>query len=132
MIKRSYRIYVRVTKEEYELICKMAKNDPDTRCKNGEKNLSRYVRYCVLNESGLRKNYFEREIKNLNYQIRKIGVNINQATKKINAGYGEWKAAEELKEGIEQIDQRFQEFMERLEEIEEKISGDGDYKIDEY
>ena len=30
----------------------------------------------------------EKELKNLSYQVRKIGVNINQVVAKINAGYG--------------------------------------------
>ena len=31
----------------------------------------------------------EKELKNLSYQVRKIGVNINQVVAKINAGYGD-------------------------------------------
>lgn len=132
MIERTYVIRVRLSKDEFHVISQKAKEDSNSRCKNGEKNLSKYIRNCILKESGQRKNNLERELKNIDYQVRKIGVNINQATKKINAGYGEWEAEDEIAKGLEQLNELFQSFTERLKEIDEEIPDNGDYKNDEY
>lgn len=54
---------------------------------------------------------------NLVYQVRKIGVNINQAVKRINAGYGRWDDAklllDELREVNLQMDQVIKECEKR-------------------
>ena len=44
----------------------------------------------------------EKELKNLSYQVRKIGVNINQVVAKINAGYGNQIDIYNLEKALEQ------------------------------
>ena len=43
----------------------------------------------------------EKELKNLSYQVRKIGVNINQVVAKINAGYGNQIDIYDLEKALE-------------------------------
>lgn len=56
------------------------------RKKTQEKNVSAYIRKCIFDRSdnpvAIRK-----ELRDLSYQVRKIGVNINQVVTKVNAGY---------------------------------------------
>ena len=48
MVKRDREIGLKLTQDEYEHISRMAENDADTRWKSGKKNLSAYIRKCVL------------------------------------------------------------------------------------
>lgn len=69
--------------EEYEILCRQAAQDPDCHYQSGEANLSAYVRKCVLIHDKQRQGeQIEKDLRNLVFQIRKIGVNINQASKK--------------------------------------------------
>ncbi len=106
MIDRSYIVGVRLTKQEHQYLTEKAMEDSETLYRNGKKNLSGYIRKCALAESGKSKISLIKEFKRTSYQIRKIGVNINQVAKKINAGYGysdPMIAVEELKKELEQM-----------------------------
>ena len=46
----------------------------------------------------------KKELKNLSYQVRKIGVNINQVVAKINAGYGNQTDIYKLEKALSQIE----------------------------
>lgn len=54
--------------------------------------------------------------------MRKIGVNINQATKRINAGYGLPSDAYVLKEKLEEVERLFVETMEECGKLWESQS----------
>lgn len=82
-MNREYNIRVRLTKNEYDLLLREA--DKEGYAKNGELNLSSYIRGRLFSEMLARKNT-GKELRELSYQIRKIGVNINQAVKRINSG----------------------------------------------
>lgn len=131
MDRRSIVVRARVTMEEYEYLCSKAEQSSETKCRSGAKNLSGYIRKCILEESGYladRNHQREqRELKNLTYQIRKIGVNINQATKKINSGYYGRDTCAALQEGLDKVEQRLSELIRLLEECE-----NGSDKADEH
>ena len=55
--------------------------------KTKEKNISAYIRKCIFS-SARHPCELKKELKELSYQVRKIGVNINQTVTKINSGYG--------------------------------------------
>jgi hypothetical protein len=114
LINRNVIIGVRLTQKEYEYLCKKAKQDPDTRYKNGDKNLSGYIRNYVLKGAGYGDIHIRKEIENMAYQIRKIGVNINQATRKINSGYGTAKAVSELQADMAHLTKSFDEFIDKI------------------
>lgn len=104
MIERDVIVCLRLTREEYGHVCKKADEDGETRRRDGARNLSAYMRKCVLRESGYRdRAMLERELHQLAFQVRKIGVNVNQATKKINSGYWNRDTVVGLREGLAQV-----------------------------
>ena len=132
MIQKTEIVMIRLSKKEYDFLSCRADQDQETHYKNGtliklsseilhpteadgKRNLSGYIRKTVLERSGYRKSN-RQELKNLNFQIRKIGVNINQATKKINSGYYDRKICEDLQNSLEELNRHFQELQERMEE----------------
>lgn len=132
MIYREKIVGVRLTEEEYERICKRAKGTSAMQYKNGKINVSGYIRKCALqggvsNDSSQQKT--QNNVKNLTYQIRKIGVNVNQATKKINSGYGMGKATEAIREELIRLNDLFDAFLQIMQEQEQS---NGRNKIDEY
>lgn len=58
----------------------------------------------------------EKELKNLSYQVRKIGVNINQVVAKINAGYGNQIDIYNLEKALEQIKHEMKTLNEKVED----------------
>lgn len=115
MMKRNMISMVRLNQKEYDFLCKMAERDKETLYKNGKKNLSGYIRKCALRECGY-KSDLKKEINELTYQVRKVGVNINQAVKKINSGYYNLDIGVELMNELKEIDQKFSEYLEALGE----------------
>ena len=86
MAERIHYIKVRVTDKELKRIQELAENDITIRMNSGKVNLSAYIRKKIFGSIGTTKD-MRRELKELQFQVRKIGVNINQAVKRINAGY---------------------------------------------
>ena len=124
---RDQFVGLKFTQKEYDYIKEKAAEDSDTCWKNGNKNISAYIRKCVLQDSEYELGrYIRKEIKNVVYQIRKIGVNINQAVKRINANVYDIETTEQLFDSLENIYAIMKELEEKLEQA------DGCYKIDEH
>ncbi|MBQ6393062.1 MAG: plasmid mobilization relaxosome protein MobC [Eubacterium sp.] len=85
------RITLRLSGNEYSKLLAMAAGDPDCMMKkSGRASVSSYIRKHVF-YSGNHPENLKEEIRNLNYQVRKAGININQAVHRINAGIGSRK-----------------------------------------
>ena len=85
---------VRVTEEEFTLIKEKIKEDKAYGYLYGSgQNVSEYIRNCIYEDLGKNKKFQYTEIQDLNYQIRKIGVNVNQVAAKVNAGYKDYSSA---------------------------------------
>lgn len=128
MIEKMHRVTVRFSEREYQCLSQKSSDDVETRYSNGRKNLSGYIRKCALNESGGAQKNLNQELKKLTYQIRKIGVNVNQIAKKINTGYGypdPEQAVHDLKKELGNIEEQFAYLIQVVED-------DGDYKTPEY
>lgn len=120
MIKRNVIVRVRLSEKEYRFLCQKAQEDPSTCYRSGGKNLSAYIRKCILNGSGYQiEESCIREIKNLTYQVRKIGVNINQVTRRINSGSLSSYTVQTLFDLLKQVDTRFEDMLEQLRRINE-------------
>lgn len=116
-VKRSIFVGVRFQPEEYEFLCEKAEKDPETRMRTGTKNLSAYVRKKTLQESGYQKELqIQKELKELVYQFRKIGTNINQATKQLHIGYEPVAAADRLEKNMKLLEQQFEKMKEELKQ----------------
>ena len=125
-MKRSIFVGVRFQPEEYEFLCEKAEKDPETRMRTGSKNLSAYIRKKVLQESGYQKELqIQKELKELVYQFRKIGTNINQATKQLHIGYEPAVAADRLEKNMKVLEKQMEDLKAKLrhiyEEQEEKV-----------
>ena len=85
---RQRQITIRLSVEEYDRLLHLAGADPDCRSrKSGRPSLSSYIRKNLF-YSGDHPENLKKEIRELVFQIKKAGVNINQAARWINAGYG--------------------------------------------
>lgn len=127
MVKRDKFIAAKLTEKEYEHLLKIAEADRDTCWKSGRKNMSAYVRKCVLQFSGYQKELqLKKELDELTYQIRKIGVNINQAVKKINVNFYDIETTERLHDGLDQVESMLKALIQKLEEA------DGGHEADEH
>ena len=127
------RIEIRLTKEEYDRLIRMAKSDPDCIIKrSGKASISAYIRKRTL-YSGDQPESLKKEMKDLTYQIRKIGVNINQAVYRINAGIYSGREMKELQVSLRKIEFLLREIQMLLRYTSEKKNGGfdhGHYKND--
>ncbi|WP_330688065.1 plasmid mobilization relaxosome protein MobC [Anaerobutyricum hallii] len=113
---RKRRIDIRLSEKEYQLLLSKAGNDLETKTKKGDKaNTSAYIRKCIFLQED-RPVRLEKELKNLSYQVRKIGVNINQVVAKINAGYGNQIDIYNLEKALEQIKHEMKTLNEKVED----------------
>ena len=58
----------------------------------------------------------KKELKNLSYQVRKIGVNINQGVAKINAGYGNQIDIYNLEKALSQIESEVESLNKKVKD----------------
>ena len=77
---RIYTVKARLTPEEYKMFCEHVQES------SRPQNKSNYIRECILSEDIWKSTAVARELKNLNFQIRKIGVLINQIAASANRG----------------------------------------------
>lgn len=109
MEKRTCDLNIRLTEKELEYLKKCSESS-SCRFKNGRDNFSDYLRSLLFAASGYRDEAYIKQLRNLQYEIRKIGTNINQITRKINSGYiGSSDDLTELKECLFRIEIAFEE-----------------------
>lgn len=72
---------VKFQEKEYEIITKKAK---EKNCKS----VSDFIRESILENNGVLSKNMKKQLYDLQWEINKIGTNINQATKRINSGMG--------------------------------------------
>ena len=108
---RQRQITLRLSDEEYDRLLDLARADPDcmTR-KSSRPSLSSYIRK-VLFYSGDHPENLKKEIRELVFQIKKAGVNINQAARWINAGYGSISELEKMEACQEKIQSLLEEIL---------------------
>ena len=87
MSRRDIRYTIRFSEKEWEILEEKIKKEDAWKFKYGIKegsvNVSAFIREKLFREE-IKELAYYRELKNLTYQIRKIGVNINQIAKRIN------------------------------------------------
>lgn len=115
MEKRTEKIRVRLTPDELEHLKKCSGSFSILRFKNGKENFSAYLRELMLSESKYKNQLLEERIKGLQYEIRKVGTNINQVTKKINSNFGTASDITELKALLNSIEQKLDRFTEETD-----------------
>ena len=97
-------ITLRLSKSEYKNLLSLAEEEPDCTMKqSGKPSLSSYIRKCIF-YSGDHPENLKKELQSLTYQVRKAGININQAVHWINAGYGDSGKVREILENQRKIE----------------------------
>lgn len=104
---KEHIVTFRVTEEEYQTILKRTKQAGIYR-----NNVSEYVRRQILGEEY--PYVRERLLRRMNYEIRKIGVNINQITARNNSRLYLDSDKKQLTEDLEELKELFRSFTDKL------------------
>ena len=115
-MKRDRDFNLRLSEPEYIYLKKCAEG-AEFRFKHGRVNFSGYVRSMLLEKSGYKNTTYLRQLRDVAYELRKIGTNVNQIAKKINQGYiGSSDDLAELKAYLERIEKTFDELKNNVPE----------------
>lgn len=113
---RTRSFLIRFTEEEYALLEKLAAEDAEKNSrKEKQKNISAYIRKCIF-EPVLEPSSLKKELKETNYQIRKIGVNINQVAEKVNSGYASSLDIHNMEVYLQLVEKQLHYLMDRIGE----------------
>lgn len=98
---RDKRLNVRLRETEYAAFLEQYEASMET-------SYSDYIRRCMFSKELAESQAFIRELHQTNYQIRKIGVLINQIAHKVNGGYAFTRGNEQsILDGMEEIKKMF-------------------------
>ena len=100
---------VRFQEEEYEIIEKKAR---ERKCKS----VSEFVRESILENNGVLSKSMKMQLYDLQWEINKIGTNINQATKRINSGLGTSFDVKDLLANQQKLNLLLQEYIDGVNE----------------
>lgn len=129
MGRRNIIYTIRFTEKERKILEEKIKENDEWKFKYGTKegrvNIAAYVRDSLFRKEREEIRYY-RELKNLTYQIRKIGVNINQVAAKINSGHRNQDSVFYLQKNLLQVEEEVKKLIEKLEEER------GDHEADEH
>ncbi len=115
-MKRTEKIRIRLTPDELEHLKQCSAASQTAKFENGKENFSYYIREKLLESSRYKNSCLEQQLRDIRYELRKIGTNINQVTKKINAGYGTLEDLQEIQFCQRQIVELFEKCQEEAEE----------------
>ena len=109
--KKEKYIGIRLSEKEYQMVKREAEQDPDCRSKSGTINISKFIRNRVLmpERNAIR---VERKMEDLIFQIRKIGINIHQTTRKMDSEFGELSDIQVLQEEQKKIENLLKELIQ--------------------
>ena len=110
------RITLRLSGSEYNKLLSMAAEDPACRMKkSGRASVSSYIRKCIF-YSGDHPENLKEEVRSLSYQVRKVGININQAVHQINAGNSSWKDIDAIRRNQSRIEGLLSQILDLMQE----------------
>jgi len=115
MAYRDIKISFRVTEEEREHL-KKAADTPDSSGRT-YKDMSEFIRGTLLESTGFKSTMIKRQLNELSYETNKIGVNINQAVKKMNAGFGSPRDIEILISEQKKLCESVNKYIETVESL---------------
>lgn len=100
---------VRMTEEEYDRLLKLSKEKQ-------YKTLSEFIRDTLMEHNGIRSRALSKQLYDIEWEINKIGVNINQATKRINSGMGTRLDVKEMLANQQKLNILMQEYIDGVNE----------------
>lgn len=99
----------RISEEEYARLKKLSKE-------RNYKNFSAFIRDSLLENNGMYSKAVRRQMSDLQWEINKIGTNINQATRKINSGYGAYVDVREIMDAQAKLATLMEKYLEEVEQ----------------
>lgn len=108
---RIYTVKARLTPEEYKMFCEHVQES------NRPKNKSNYIRECIFSEDIQKSTAVAKELKNLNFQIRKIGVLINQIAASANRGVWYPGDTELVLKKLQEVEELVEKFKKGIREL---------------
>lgn len=115
--ERTENVRIRLTSEEKKWLEQQAEASGARKTQKRGVNLSAYLRFLVLQDSGFRDGATAKYLRDLNYEVNKIGTNINQAVRKINSGFGSYSDICELKDELAAVEAAVRETRNSVERI---------------
>lgn len=100
---------VKFQEKEYEILEKKAREKKYT-------SVSAFIRDSLLENNGVLSASMKRQLYDLQWEINKIGTNINQATKRINSGFGSHQDIKELLANQQRLNILMQEYIDGVNE----------------
>ncbi|MHA9740626.1 plasmid mobilization protein [Robinsoniella peoriensis] len=115
---RDKRLNVRLRETEYQAFLE--------RCEEyGEQSYSDYIRRCIFSDELAKSQALLKELHQTNYQIRKIGVLVNQIAHKVNGGYAFTRGNEQsILKKMDEIENMFRIVQEQI------LGGGGNHSTD--
>lgn len=115
MAFRDTKISFRVSEEENNYLRKIA-DTPDSSGKK-YKDMSEFIRGTLLEKTGYQSSMVKLQLRDLLFEINKVGVNVNQIAKKFNSNQGTNKDIQTVLEQQAKLCQLVEEYKEMVEEI---------------
>lgn len=113
MAYRETKISFRVSEEENEYLRKMAAT-PDSSGRH-YKDMSEFIRGTLLENTGYQSSMLKLQLRDLLFEINKVGVNVNQIAKKCNADMGTNKDVQYVLEQQIKLCKLVEEYKETVE-----------------
>lgn len=102
-------VIFRVNEKEYKRLQKVAEEKHYA-------SFSQFIRDSLLEHNGISSQSMKKQMYDLRWEVNKIGVNINQAAKRINAGYGNSGDVQMLLENQEELKILIKKYVAKVED----------------
>lgn len=96
---------IKFQEKEYEIIEQKAKEKKSS-------SISEFIRESVLENNGVLSKKMKKQLYDLQWEVNKIGTNINQATKRINSGMGTSLDVKEMLANQQKLNLLMQEYID--------------------
>lgn len=100
---------VKFQEKEYEILALKAKEKKYD-------SVSAFIRDSLLENNGVLSAPMKKQMYELQWEINKIGTNINQATKKINSGFGTHQDVKDLLANQQKLNILMKEYIDGVNE----------------
>jgi len=112
---RDIKITFRVNEEENNHL-HVAAVTPDSSGRN-YKDMSEFIRATLLEKTGYQSSMVKLQLRDLLFEINKVGVNINQIAKKYNSNMGNQKDLHNIMEQQTKLCEMVEEYKETVEKL---------------
>lgn len=112
-VKKTFRL----TEKEDEFLKRKMLERQEKKYSDPREGFSGFVRETLMEQNGAHTTMLRRQLMDLRHEIRKIGVNINQVTKKINGGLGNTNDIRVLQNYLSDIEDLLKDYEDKVCEL---------------